>query len=210
MLLKETIKQNQTEYTIEIDLTSSVSDAINGNCVYKITATAKDLETREKQEVVLRVEVHIKDEKIHIIEDKDNIEIVVLSLNCNLSGEYPDGSDVDPKVEETEIFSAGELVSGYKKAIKSELEDDIKVHTVEFVIQAIPTDPFLGCIIKSATSTLVGQVIRCWEGKGQDIIYKSLVDRGRNIPECVGKHARRLGLVFMYRIGRCFFSIGAS
>ncbi|MCS6306304.1 MAG: hypothetical protein H8K07_21975 [Nitrospira sp.] len=71
---------------------------------------------------------------------------------------------------------------------------------IETLIHLVPTDPFLGCIIKGAVSTVVGQTIRCWrtmptEGRIQQRI--------RSIGNCLREYGMRMTLTFMYRAGRC-------
>lgn len=71
---------------------------------------------------------------------------------------------------------------------------------IETIIHLFPTDPFLGCIVKGAISTTVGQTIRCWRTTPPD---EPVSQRLGDIRSCLREHGLRMALTFMYRAGRC-------
>lgn len=79
-------------------------------------------------------------------------------------------------------------------------EDALGTSAAEELIHLIPTDPFLGCIVKGAVSTVVGQTIRCWRMTARDA---PLNQRVRDIAGCLREYGLRMALTFMYRAGRC-------
>ena len=104
------------------------------------------------------------------------------------------------------------------------VEDSIlEPHLAEMGIQAIPTDPFLGCLLKGALSTITGQLIRCYR---QD--KKMLLDEAKKTPlekemrrekpmeqsrvkrmyACLKKHGAGMLFTFLIRSGRCMVMLG--
>ena len=76
---------------------------------------------------------------------------------------------------------------------------------VEEIIHLFPADPFLGCIVKSAVSTVVGQTIRCWRTTPREA---PVTQRVRDIGGCLREYGLRMALTFMYRAGRCALLAG--
>jgi hypothetical protein len=75
----------------------------------------------------------------------------------------------------------------------------------EELIHLIPTDPFFGCIVKGAVSTVVGQTIRCWRSTARNA---PLNQRVRDIAGCLREYGLRMALTFLYRAGRCSLMAG--
>lgn len=80
------------------------------------------------------------------------------------------------------------------------IEDALGASGVERLIHLVPADPFLGCIVKSAVSTLIGQTIRCWRSVPRSESFRQMIgDTG----SCLREYGLRMTMVFMYRAGRC-------
>lgn len=87
------------------------------------------------------------------------------------------------------------------------IEHAIGAYGIEELIHLIPTDPFLGCIVKSAVSTTIGQIIRCWRTapKGD-----SISQLARDIGSCLPEYGLRMAFTFLYRAGRCAVLVGLA
>ena len=85
------------------------------------------------------------------------------------------------------------------------IEEELGPLAIEEIIHLIPGDPFLGCLLKGALSTVVGQTIRCWRKSSTDL---AVAERIGEIGGCLREYGLRMALTFMYRAGRCTLLIG--
>lgn len=80
--------------------------------------------------------------------------------------------------------------------------------TAEQIIDAIPTDPLLGCFIKGGVSATLGQIIQCWARIRPEMPDAAAYDLGREMIGCLGRNSiRTLGRA-AWRIGRCMIRLG--
>ena len=75
------------------------------------------------------------------------------------------------------------------------------------LIQRIPTDPFVGCLIKSAVSTLVSKILGCWAATPHD---QPITQIARAIAGCLRQFGWRIIGVFLRRLGPCMATLGFS
>jgi hypothetical protein len=72
---------------------------------------------------------------------------------------------------------------------------------LEHAIASIPAvDPILGCLIKGAVSTTVGQVLRCYDQHRKLSDWRAIT---RNVIRCLGAHSARMLMTAIWRTGRC-------
>jgi hypothetical protein len=76
---------------------------------------------------------------------------------------------------------------------------------IEEVIQSIPTDPVVGCLLKAGISTTVGQTIRCYR---QAVDVPSLSGRIRQTLLCLGDNTLRMIMTATARTLRCVVLAG--
>lgn len=72
---------------------------------------------------------------------------------------------------------------------------------LEHAIASIPAvDPILGCLIKAAVSTTVGQVLRCYGEHRKLADWRAIT---RNVIRCLGAHSARILMTAIWRTGKC-------
>jgi hypothetical protein len=77
--------------------------------------------------------------------------------------------------------------------------DDALAATAERLLGLVPADALIGCLIKGAVTTLVGQLLRCWAAIDHDNLGQVLGDmRG-----CLSQHGWRMLWTFGTRWLRC-------
>jgi hypothetical protein len=78
---------------------------------------------------------------------------------------------------------------------------------IEELIHLVPADPLLGCLLKGALSTVVGQTIRCWASTPREGTFSQRV---HNVGGCLREYGLRMALTFMFRVGRCMAFLGMA
>ena len=136
-------------------------------------------------DTTLRGEIRLFDRVIVL--SHEGREIARLSLDLPLPDEA-DAAGPDIDIEDDGVID--EAIGGYG---------------IEEIIHLVPADPFLGCIIKGAASTAIGQIIRCWRPNR----YSPPGELVRQIRSCLRDHWRRMSWTFIYRAGRCTLLGGA-
>lgn len=76
---------------------------------------------------------------------------------------------------------------------------------IEQMIQMIPGDPVVGCLLKAGISTTVGQTIRCY---GQAAGARSFRERIKETLRCLGQNTIRMILTATARTLRCMVLLG--
>lgn len=104
----------------------------------------------------------------------------------------PDGDDFDTESEIENIESL--LDTG-----------EIGAQLTEKIVERFPTDPIIGCLIKGAASTILGQLIRCWYPVRETRPYSELLHQ---IRECLQGTAFRMLGTFIWRTGWCAARMG--
>lgn len=79
---------------------------------------------------------------------------------------------------------------------------------IEKAIQAIPTDPSIGCLIKAGVSTTVGQTMECYnESYSED---DRLYQRIKQTIKCLGHNSISMILTASARTLRCIVMLGCD
>ncbi|WP_152527671.1 MULTISPECIES: hypothetical protein [unclassified Afipia] len=74
-------------------------------------------------------------------------------------------------------------------------------NALEHAIAAIPAgDPILGCLIKAAVSTSVGQILRCYKEHRESPDWRAVT---RKVLRCLGAHSARMLMTAIWRTGKC-------
>ncbi len=160
-----------------------------------------------------------------LMNDEASIDIVasVRRKFDNRWGEWEDSNislKVNPREQVVEIHHDGKLIGkislnskvpeaedfeGNDLDIEAEdqaLEEAFEYVALEEIIQALPVpDPILGCLIKGAVSTVVGQTIRCWRNARE--YEENFAQLARNIGGCLREYGIRMAITFAYRAGKC-------
>ncbi len=189
--LKQQIRRGKHEYKIEIALDH---DALLENQLRtSVTGAVRRIGDEEWDEVTYDIEVDFKTEMLLVKYGGETVATVPLGLSLADSIE-PGGEDIDVEADDDVISGALETIGGTDLA--------------EHILQALPVpDPFLGCLLKSAISTTVGQIVRCWNAQQTKRPLKYVV---RQMAECLGAHKWGMVATFLVRSGRCMVFCGLS
>ncbi|WP_321491100.1 hypothetical protein [uncultured Hyphomonas sp.] len=175
------VQYNGREYSIELVLSEEAVE--QGKLGFEITGTVRDLdeERREPEEVKLHLEVDLQEEVI-IVRHKDDVIATIRLDHPSFEGllEFPPGFAFSRPIEDV-VFE-------------------------EFLERIPAIDPVLGCLLRSAASTAVGQTVRCWR-RWRDQVegFRRLA---RAIAGCLKTNGWRMAGVFVFRTGRCFLMGG--
>ncbi len=92
---------------------------------------------------------------------------------------------------------------------RGEIEDtalnEISAAAAERAIHLIPGDPLLGCLIKGVTSTVLGQMIRCWPQVKRVEQWKQ---KAYAMARCLKGHSWQMLGRFLWRFGKCAGTAG--
>ena len=211
MQLGQTIRHGGRDYTIECEWDALVGLGDSGTLRFLVRGTVTDLESEASESVELTLEADLNAGFL-VVRHEDQ-EIARLPLDQDLP---TDEADLNPYEEDTLVWGTAETPRAYAERV-AELRDAIPdveymdSSAAELIIQAIPVDPLLGCLLKSGVSTVIGQLIRCWRGTAevQDAGIQ-MEGRIRALADCVMGHAREMGFRFMFRAGKCVFFAGLA
>lgn len=153
----------------------------------------------EWEKITLKGEIDLKENCIRIF-DGDR-KIAEISLDTEVpESEDLDENDVDIEQENTTI---GELIS-------DSFEDAYGSDPAELIIQGIPVDPFLGCLIKSCISTVTGETIRCLNKIKKE--FENIREQWREVAgilaDCLKKRGKKMLWSFCVRTGICIVTFG--
>jgi hypothetical protein len=178
-IFQRTIRKDGRDYRVDFSFDDeAIMDEAAG---FEITAGVKAATSDHWTEVTLRVEVRLASEIIVLSHNDRELARLRLRLPLDEGADFS-GEDVDIDRD------AGAI------------EQEIGTHVLEEIIHLIPADPFLGCLIKGAVSTAVGQIIRCWNRVSDTRPYRELAHR---IVSCLRDFRSRMLFTFMWRAGRC-------
>ena len=177
-IFRKTFRRNGKDYKIQLGFDDA---AIMENAArFELKAGIKDINQSDWKETTIQVDVLFDRKVIELTHEGRTIGTIPLDFPVS---DTPDAADED-------------------------IDIDAESTAIEELIGSIPTDPFLGCIIKGAASTAVGQIIRCWRRHHQSGgTYRELAGR---IAGCLRDYAGRMLLRFMWRAGRCAVTGGLS
>ncbi len=178
ILFRHTIRKDDRDYRVEFSFDDEA--IMNNSAGFEIKAGTKNPASDMWTDITLHGEVRLAEELLVL--SHEGREIARVSLNLPLH-DLADAAGFDIDIDHSDMID---------RAIGS--------LGLEGIIQLIPTDPFLGCIIKGAASTAIGQVIRCWHPNRNT---RPFTDLARRIGSCLRDHATRMLFTFIYRAGRC-------
>ena len=184
ILFERLIRHRGTEYRIVADL----DDAAIGDGALRVTiqASVRSLPDGPWLEEALDLVVDLTRSLVEVVVKGRVIATVPFTLPLADSADFL-GNDIDVIVDDGVI------------------EHAMGAHGIEALIHLIPADPFIGCIVKSAVSTAIGQIIRCWRSAPKGGPMSQLT---HDIGSCLREHGLRMALTFLYRAGRCAVLVG--
>lgn len=196
---KRIIRKGHEEYRIEIGFDDNA--IMDNSAKFEIEAERRTLPDGNFEKVILEIDVQFERNQIVISNKAPQKVLATLSLDTYLEepGDF-EGNGIDLDDEEKHIFDS----------FSDEAGEPLEAGIAETMIGSIPTDPFLGCLIKGAVSTLVGQIIRCWNNMRLRSALSSFREKARDIYGCLREYAPRMLFTFMYRSGKCVVTCGLS
>lgn len=176
----------------------------HGNCQYKIEATLDDAALMD-DEASIDIIASVRRKVGNVWRDWEDSNITLkVNLREQVVEVHHDGKVIGKIPLNSEVPDA-ESFEGHDLDIEAEdqaLEQAFEHVALEEIIQAMPVpDPILGCLIKGAVSTVVGQTIRCWRSARD---YKeNFAQMARSIAGCLREYGIRMAITFAYRAGKC-------
>jgi hypothetical protein len=192
-LVKRQIRRGSTEYRIEISL--DYEALLQSEIHTSVTGAVRRVGDEKWDEVTYDIDVDLKAKQVVVKYGDKTVATFPLGLSLPESPD-PDGEDIDIEVDDGIIDGAIQVAHS------------LDLSVAEHLLQALPVpDPFLGCLLKSAITTTVGQIIRCWNSQK---IRKPLKYLASQMAECLGAHKWAMFATFMARSGRCMVFCGLS
>lgn len=179
------VRHKGREYTVEVVLSEELVG--EGKIGLEVTGTVQDLvdeeqgsrKASEPQSVTLQLEANFE-EKVVIVRHNDEV-VGVIPL---------DVIDIGDIAEDAFGFPLSDAI---ENAASSAFEE---------IIERIPAvDPVLGCLLRSAASTAIGQTIRCWRKLREEV--EGAWRLAREIALCLKAHGWQMAATFVFRAGRC-------
>lgn len=184
VLLERTIRSRDLEYRVVADLDDA---AIMDNLLrVTIQGSVRRLPDGPWLEETLELTVDVERSIVEVRARDRVIGTIPLTLPLSDVADFL-GNDIDVAADD------------------GMLEGALGPSGVEEIIHLFPADPFLGCIVKGAVSTIVGQTIRCWRTTRREA---PVTQRVRDIGGCLREYGLRMALTFVYRAGRCALLAG--
>ena len=184
ILFERLIRHRSTEYRVAADLDDAA--IVRGALRVTVLAAVRSLPDGPWLEETLDLVVDLTRSVVEVVVNGAVIATVPFTLPLADSVDFL-GNDIDVVLDDGVI------------------EHALGAHGIEALIHLMPADPFIGCLVKSAVSTAIGQIIRCWRSarKGGPI-----AELARDIGGCLREHSLRMALTFLYRAGRCAVLVG--
>ncbi len=183
-IFQRIIRHKGREYRIEVDFDDAA--ITQDSAPFEIRAAFRDLGQKDWNEISLTIDLRYAEGVLVVRQGEREIGRIPLDLAL-APAEEPTGTDIDIDADSALI------------------EDALGAKAVEELIHLIPSDPIFGCIVKSAVSTAVGQIIRCWRQVGKAENFK---DKAYRVGACLRDYGARMALTFMWRAGRCAATLG--
>ncbi|HEV7680920.1 MAG TPA: hypothetical protein VGO68_02270 [Pyrinomonadaceae bacterium] len=183
-LFERTIRHGNTEYYVGTDLDDAA--IVDGSLRVSVQARVRRFPEGPWLEAKVDLVADFSNSLVEVRIDDRVIATVPLHL--------PLEEAADAVLNEIDILADAGMI-----------ERAIGTYGIEELIHIIPTDPFLGCLIKSAVSTTIGQVIRCWGSTERGLSFSSMA---KSIGACLREHSLRMAFTFIYRAGRCSILLG--
>lgn len=187
ILFSHTIRRTGRDY--KVDFSFDDQEIMNNTAAFEIKASVKEADSDQWQDITLRIDVNLAEELLEISHDGRPIAKLPLNLPLN------DG--VADTVSDIDVNQINEKI----------IDEAIGRLGIEEILHLLPGDPFFGCIIKGATSTAIGQIIRCWRPNRH---IRPLKDLAYRIGSCLRDNVTRMLFTFIYRTGRCAVLCGAG
>lgn len=197
-IFEKTIRHGTIEYKVEFDFDDEA--IMENSAKFEINASFRpiSIDKEEHKWTEISIEGDVNWEERVFILSYDGRQIGRIPLDLPVPESDPLGSTLD-------IIQEDRVLGPHFQETANAINGIALAHAIETGIHFLPTDPFLGCIIKGAASTAIGQIIRCWQ-KHQNIRpYRALAGR---IGSCLRDHATGMLLTFMWRTGRCIMFAG--
>lgn len=183
-LFEQTIRHGDTEYHVAADLDDAA--IVDGSLSVTVKARVRSL----PEGPWFDVEVELSADFSNLLVEVKVGDRVIATVPLHL----PLAKAANAVLNDIDILADAGVI-----------EHAIGAYGIETLIHIIPTDPFLGCLIKSAVSTTIGQIIRCWGSTEKGLPISRLAN---SIGGCLRDYSVRMALTFMYRAGRCSILLG--
>ena len=183
-MLYQKFQRDNYEYSIELVL--GEDQLQEGKLGWVITGTMLrlDEENAEAQQVELHLDVDFEGRLVTVYHDDEIVGEFALDL--------PGFEAVFENAQELPLSLGAE---------------DAALAALENIIENLPAvDPILGCLLKSAASTAVGQTIRCWRKVRDD--FQGAVNVARQVAKCLKEHGWQIAATFVFRAARCILTGG--
>lgn len=200
-IFEKTIRHGKIEYKVEFDFDEEA--IMENSATFEINASFRQIPANNDEDGWTKISIKGEvdwEERVFIL-SYEGQQIGKMPLDLLLPESDPLGSTLDiaqeDKVLDPHFHETANAING--------IANNHVSHAIERGIHFLPADPFLGCIIKGAASTAIGQIIRCWQKNREVRPYKALA---RRIGSCLRDHATGMLLTFMWRTGRCVLFAG--
>jgi hypothetical protein len=200
-IFEKTIRHGDVEYKVEFDFDDEA--IMENSATFEINASFRPISANNDEDgwTEISIKGEVNWEKREFVLSYEGQVIGKMPLDLLVPESDPLGTTLDITQEDNIL---GPHFQETAKAINGIAKDHVS-HAIEKGIHLLPTDPFLGCIIKGAASTAIGQIIRCWQKNREVRPYKALA---RRVGSCLRDHATGMLLTFMWRTGRCVLLAG--
>ncbi|MEO1139306.1 MAG: hypothetical protein AAFW87_07610 [Pseudomonadota bacterium] len=187
-IVSQTVIENGIEYVFELEvkeIAASILKRVDGMESFQIGLVAKsravtvpDQPPEPWTPIAAEIDFRFTDRQAEAVVSIEGDEVARIPLHKLKLAEETDEDEVAALID---AFFAKEDLTGF-----------------DTVIQAIPTDPVLGCILKSGISASIRQVTLCYDANKRE---ETVLAVAAATLKCVGTNA---GLVMMRMTGRTF------